>query len=67
MDKVIVTTRCLNCEKKVAESLRWFHEHEALCACGGQFDTSPLDEYILFLAGRRESKPNSIRVLSDIR
>jgi hypothetical protein len=66
MDRVIVTTRCLKCGEEVIQPLRWLHEHEMLCSCGGEFDSKPIVELILFLGGRRKSPPESIRVVPDV-
>lgn len=42
LDTTMLQTRCLKCGTEINQPLRWFHNRDFACSCGGQFDTKPL-------------------------
>ena len=48
LDSITFSTACMSCSGQVTEKLRWFHEHEMRCACGGTFQTRDLDRFMAF-------------------
>jgi hypothetical protein len=51
---------------QATETARWYHEQEMRCTCGGEFDSTPFLELMLFIDGKREVCPSSVRTISDI-
>jgi len=66
MDRFVLTCRCLACGEQATEPARWYHEHSMRCSCGGQFDTVPFEELTLFIDGRCQGLPRSVRVVPYI-
>jgi len=66
MDRVALTCRCLKCGRKTTETARWYHECEMVCSCGGEIDSAPFREAFLFLSGKLNSLPETVRMSPDI-
>jgi len=66
MDRFVLTCHCSKCGAQATETARWYHEHEMLCSCGGEFDSTPFRELMMFIDGKRGSCPQSVRIISDV-
>jgi hypothetical protein len=54
LDSLEYLTLCNRCGIAKAEKLRWFHDREFACGCGGKFDVRPLRAFNEAVASRQK-------------
>jgi hypothetical protein len=64
MDRIVLTCRCQTCGNRPTESARWYHENEMKCHCGGEFDSSPFVEAVMFMSGKLKAPTENFRFTS---